>query len=43
MIEKMLGVVLLFWGICQIYTFIKYNYDERKRLHELYRNKESKK
>lgn len=43
MTKIIFGIILLFWGFCQIFTFIKYNYDERKRLYELYGNKEIKK
>ena len=40
MTEKIFGIVLLLWGICQICAFIRYSYNERKRLYELYSNKE---
>ena len=43
MIKIMFGIALILWGACQIFAFIKYSYDERKRLYdEFYSNKEPK-
>lgn len=42
MTKIIFGIALILWGACQIFTFIKYSYDERKRLYELYSNKERK-